>query len=99
MTDIDKESLPEGVQLQKISYQGSGIQPPVFLAGSFSSTPWEPKEMEYTKSDAETDYLFSTEVSVSEGEYQYKFRVGHGDWWVLDESMPTSESGFQQVKS
>ena len=37
------------------------------------------------------EFLFYKEFDdVEEGEYQYKFRLGLGDWWVLDE---TAEAG------
>lgn len=29
-----------------------------------------------------------------EGEYQYKFRLGPGDWWVCDEDKPTVDDGL-----
>ena len=35
------------------------------------------------------EYTFSTGFDVEKGEYQYKFRLGPGDWWVLDETKPT----------
>lgn len=31
---------------------------------------------------------FWQEFDLEEGEYQYKFRLGPGDWWVLDETTP-----------
>ena len=44
--------------------------------------------MQYTESDGE--YTFTKEVEIEEGkEYQYKFRVGEGDWWLLNEDEPT----------
>ena len=37
------------------------------------------------------EYKFTKELEVEEGqEYQYKFRVGEGDWWLLNEDEPTS---------
>jgi hypothetical protein len=39
------------------------------------------------KADGELE--FTKEVSVQEGkQYQYKFRVGDGEWWVLNEQAP-----------
>lgn len=36
------------------------------------------------------EFEFYTEVHVQVGkEYQFKFRIGEGDWWVLDEEHPT----------
>jgi len=72
----------------KLSKQG--IQPPIFLAGSFSDPAWQPQEMQHTTNET-GDYEFHKEVQVEEGkEYQYKFRVGEqGDWWMLNEESPT----------
>lgn len=37
------------------------------------------------------EFLFYKEFDdVEEGEYQYKFRLGLGDWWVLDETAETA---------
>jgi len=76
-----------------IEYSKPGAEPPIYVAGSFSS--WQPQEMEFTD-DAEHGRKFTKKLEVEEGkEYQYKFRLGHGDWWELDESGPTvtDESG------
>jgi hypothetical protein len=77
-----------------ITYTRSGAQPPIFLAGSFSDPKWEPQEMEYT-TDENRDYHFHKEVEVDEGgSYQYKFRIGAGDWWELNEQAPTGRFYF-----
>lgn len=42
--------------------------------------------------DEEGEYTFTKEVEVEEGkDYQYKFRVGEGDWWLLNEAEPTGK--------
>lgn len=81
----------------RLSYARTGTQPPVFLAGSFSSPPWEVMEMSFAEAsvnDAGEDgqYRFYKDVDVPEGRWQYKFRIGHGDWWVLDEQAETGTS-------
>ncbi|KAA8563961.1 hypothetical protein EYC84_011964 [Monilinia fructicola] len=44
--------------------------------------------MEYTN-ESKDHYVFSKAVEVEEGkEYQYKFRIGDGDWWMSDEDAP-----------
>jgi hypothetical protein len=78
-----------------LSYAKPGTVPPVFVAGSFSSPPWQPLEMTAAKQlladGSETgEYEFRREVTVSGGSWQYKLRLGHGDWWVLDERAETS---------
>ena len=38
-------------------------------------------------------YIFSKEFEVEpSSKIQYKFRVGHGDWWMLNEDAPTGIS-------
>lgn len=74
---------------QKFIYSKLGTQPPIYLAGSFSEPEWQPKEMQYT-TDPNNEHEFYHEVKVEEGkEYQYKFRIGKGEWWMLDENAPT----------
>jgi hypothetical protein len=70
-----------------VTYAHPGAQPPIYLAGSFSD--WQPEELEYTKEGDE--YIFKKDVVVKGGEYQYKFRIGPGDWWVLNEDAPTGD--------
>ena len=43
---------------------------------------------------ADGEWEFSKTFSAAKGEYQYKFRLGPGDWWVCDESKPTVDDGF-----
>jgi len=40
------------------------------------------------------EWEFSKTFSAAKGKYQYKFRLGPGDWWVCDESKPTVDDGF-----
>jgi hypothetical protein len=74
--------------LVTVEYSKPGTQPPVYLAGSFSEPGWHPEEMEYTTEGLE--HQFHKELLVEEGgNFQYKFRIGPGDWWVLNEDSPT----------
>ncbi|TGO83210.1 hypothetical protein BPOR_0684g00040 [Botrytis porri] len=71
-----------------ITYSKPGTAPPIYLAGSFPESGWQPREMEY-KNVSNDHYVFSKAVEVEEGkEYQYKFRIGDGDWWMSDEDAP-----------
>jgi hypothetical protein len=75
--------------LVAVTYSKPGIQPPIYLAGTFSHPPWQPQEMQHTINE-QGEYAFTKEVEVEEGkEYQYKFRVGEGDWWLLNEDAPS----------
>lgn len=73
-----------------ITFDQLGVQPPVYVAGGF--TNWTPTEMKHepVEKDGVVEHHFSFTVDLAPGEYQYKFRLGPGDWWVLDESTPTS---------
>ena len=80
--------------LTTIRYSGPGTQPPIFLAGSFSDPEWTPEEMQYT-TDEQNEHEFYREIEAEEGkEYQYKFRIGLGDWWMLNEGSPTGKITF-----
>lgn len=72
-----------------VKYSKPGTQPPVYLAGSFSDPAWQPQEMEHT-TNADGEHEYHKDVQVEKGkEYQYKFRLGPGDWWTLNEDAPT----------
>lgn len=75
-----------------ITYRQPGTQPPIFVAGSFSDPQWQPLEMQFTTDDA-GEHTFFKDVEVPPGsQIQYKFRVGPGDWWVLNEDAATGMS-------
>lgn len=72
-----------------VRYKKQGTLPPIFVAGSFSDPEWQPEEMQYT-SMGDNEYEYYKEVHIRQGkEYQYKFRIGEGDWWVLNEDSPS----------
>ncbi|KAL8414198.1 hypothetical protein RB594_005427 [Gaeumannomyces avenae] len=69
-----------------ITFRRPGTSPPVFVAGTFSEPQWQPQEMT-SSSDGQGEYEFKAELLAAPGSsIQYKFRVGHGDWWLLDEN-------------
>lgn len=71
-----------------IRFTKAGLQPPVYLAGSFSNPAWLPLPMQYII-DEHNEHQYHKDIEVEEGaEYQYKFRLGEGDWWVLNEESP-----------
>ncbi|RKU40280.1 hypothetical protein DL546_000218 [Coniochaeta pulveracea] len=79
-----------------ITYRRPGTQPPIFVAGEFSDPPWTPQEMDYT-TDEDGEHTFKKDIEAYAGSsVQYKFRVGLGDWWVLNEDAPTAtdSAGF-----
>ncbi|EPE10247.1 hypothetical protein F503_05342 [Ophiostoma piceae UAMH 11346] len=74
----------------EITYRSTDLLPPLFLAGSFSSPPWTPLEMKHHKTTS-GEHIFTQTIHVKPGTtVQYKFRVGLGDSWVLDETLPIS---------
>jgi 1,4-alpha-glucan branching enzyme len=71
-----------------ITFTKADVQPPVYIAGGF--TDWSPMEMQ-CESTQSGQNKFTHTTELQPGEHQYKFRLGPGDWWVLDESAPTGQ--------
>ncbi|KAK5137862.1 hypothetical protein LTR08_006631 [Meristemomyces frigidus] len=85
-----------GVEAMKqsvtVEYASPGLQPPVYVFTSLSDPQWTALEMSSEKL-GNGDYHFRKTFNVEEGEYQYKFRLGPGDWWALNESAPIVDDG------
>lgn len=86
----------EGSRKQKvtITFEAPGTQPPVFLCGDFTSPSWAPHELNPEETAMIGDwveYRFSKDFEAPEGRWQYKFRLGTGDWWVCDEKTETGK--------
>ncbi|KAK0865583.1 hypothetical protein LTR91_004660 [Friedmanniomyces endolithicus] len=75
-----------------IKYTSKGLQPPVYIFTSLSDPQWEAVEMDH-EILADGENSFSKTFMADEGEYQYKFRLGPGDWWALDDTEPTLDDG------
>ncbi|WPH03025.1 Hypothetical protein R9X50_00589900 [Acrodontium crateriforme] len=69
-------------------YSSPGLQPPVYAFTNLSDPKWEAVEMDAKKND-KGEWNFSKTFSVEPGDYQYKFRLGPGDWWALDDQHET----------
>lgn len=86
-----------GVEAMKIpvciEFASPGLMPPVYVGTSLSDPPWEPVEMEHF-SNHSGEYTFRKFFAVEEGEYQYKLRLGPGDWWVCDDTQPQVDDGL-----
>ncbi|EMC99062.1 hypothetical protein BAUCODRAFT_389627 [Baudoinia panamericana UAMH 10762] len=76
-----------------VEYASPGLQPPVYVFTSLSDPQWSEVEMEQEKKD-DGEYRFSQTFAAEEGEYQYKFRLGPGDWWALDDTKPSVDDGM-----
>ena len=102
MVNIPKQRI-------EITFKSPGACPPVFVSGAFTTPPWQVYEMKYhtaVRNIGEEDpsleskeYLFYQQFQVSEGHWQYKFRLGPGDWWVCDESAETGRRKSCQSSS
>ncbi|KIY01608.1 uncharacterized protein Z520_03160 [Fonsecaea multimorphosa CBS 102226] len=59
-----------------ITFEKDNVQPPVYVAGTF--TDWAPMEMSFetTESNGSTQHVFSYKADLDPGDYQYKFRLG-----------------------
>lgn len=73
----------------RLAYRSKGLRPPVYVVTSLSNPQWEPKELHSEVLD-DGELEFWRTFQVEEGEYQYKYRLGPGDWWALDETKPIS---------
>lgn len=73
-----------------ITFSVPGTKPPVYVATSLTHPAWTPVEMDLKDERTSSgDLIFEKKFdAVETGEYQYKFRLGPGDWWVCDESAP-----------
>lgn len=83
----------------RITFSNAGTQPPVFVAGTL--TAWEPMEMTIAlERNKDGDLVFYKEFEeVEEGEHQYKFRLGTGDWWVTDDNAPKGTRSSQNLQT
>lgn len=71
-----------------ITYRNPGTKPPLYVAGSFSSPQWVDHLMDYTTGD-DGEHTFTKKLEVQpDSKFQYKLRIGDGDWWVLNEDSP-----------
>lgn len=76
--------------LKTIRLTRQDLSPPVFLAGTF--TEWQPSlEMDHETviESNENRQAFYKTIDLKPGEHQYKFRLGHGDWWIIDDAAET----------
>ncbi|KAK5990224.1 hypothetical protein PT974_08490 [Cladobotryum mycophilum] len=74
-----------------IIYRNSEAQSPVFLAGTFTNPEWLLQEMEPSLDD-HGQHVFKATVFVEpEKDYQFRFKMGHQEAWIIDESKPITE--------
>lgn len=78
-----------------IQFENPGTIPPIFVAGSF--TAWQPVELDYEEVGG--NHRFFKNLDVPAGVHQYKFRLGHGDWWICDDSKPTEDNGSGYINN
>ena len=75
--------------LVTLTFDKEDVTPPVYIAGSF--TNWQPVEMDHEQlNSGETPvHRYTKQLDLSPGSHQYKYRLGDGDWWMVDESALT----------
>ncbi|KAM0716607.1 hypothetical protein Q7P37_008052 [Cladosporium fusiforme] len=86
-------SVATMAQKVTITYSSPGLQPPVYITTSLSDPQWDLLEMDCSELPGGEREFVKT-FHAEEGEYQYKFRLGPGDWWVCDEDKPTLDDGL-----
>ncbi|KAK7530155.1 uncharacterized protein J3D65DRAFT_640359 [Phyllosticta citribraziliensis] len=84
--DLSRPKIPV-----TITFYHPSTSPPVFVATSLTNPPWQVVEMDVKQERTPSgDLIFEKKFdAVEAGEYQYKFRLGPGDWWVCDDNAPT----------
>ncbi|KAK7560824.1 hypothetical protein IWX92DRAFT_420294 [Phyllosticta citricarpa] len=89
--DLSRPKIPV-----TITFFHPNTSPPVFVATSLTNPPWQVVEMDVKQERTPSgDLIFEKKFdAVEAGEYQYKFRLGPGDWWVCDDNAPTVSDGF-----
>ncbi|KAK5118392.1 hypothetical protein LTR62_002906 [Meristemomyces frigidus] len=75
-----------------IDFASKGLQPPVYIFTNLSDPQWSAVEMDCEQKD-DGENRFHKVFPAEEGEYQYKFRLGPGDWWALDKSKSLVDDG------
>lgn len=92
-----QKPVTPGVEAMKIpvtiEFGSPDLKPPVYIGTTLSDPAWEPLEMEHF-SNHNGEYTFRKFFAVEEGEYQYKLRLGPGDWWVCDDTQPQVDDGL-----
>lgn len=79
-------------QRVSINFASPGLQPPVYIFTSLSDPQWTATEM-FPAKQVDGEFTFVRNFDAEEGEYQYKFRLGPGDWWVCDEKREVVDDG------
>lgn len=88
------ESEDSDKGLFRISFSPKGAKPPIFIAGTFTNPPWQQLEMQSIELETPGEYRHEIRLNIPKGQdYQYKFRLGKGDWWDLNEEEPTVVDG------
>ena len=85
-------TVPTGQPLQPvtITFSSPEAQPPIFVAGDFTEPLWAPELMDFEDGKGGVP-VFKKSFHVPAGRYQYKFRLGAGDWWACDDKAKTGQ--------
>ena len=80
-------------QAVQIVYPYPEAEPPIFVAGDFTDPPWDPHELNYEKTST-GESRFSRSFNITDGEWQYKFRLGSNsseEQWICDNNTETGK--------
>lgn len=75
-----------------ITFSSPGLRPPVYIGTNLTDPQWDPIEMDSEQTDR-GEWTFAKSFMAEAGEYQYKLRLGPGDWWICDDSKPKLDDG------
>ncbi|KAI0999058.1 hypothetical protein K3495_g9136 [Podosphaera aphanis] len=90
MQNLTSKEEEASMGIYRIEYSHPETKPPVFIAGTFADSEWQPIEMNAVKEETSDEYKYDIRLKLRTGEdHQYKFRIGEGQWWVLNEDEPT----------
>lgn len=90
------ESSTHG-SLVTITYSKPDLLPPVYIATSMTDPAWQAIEMTLQRQDLQIEGSIAMPIysksfsNVKKGEHHYKFKLGPGDWWVVDHSKPIGQ--------
>lgn len=80
----------------RLQYSQEGLNAPVYVVTSMSDPQWAPLEMDQ-ENNADGTLVFFKDFEATPGKHQYKYRLGPGDWWALDETKPSGELQHRYV--
>ncbi|POS85825.1 hypothetical protein EPUL_003365 [Erysiphe pulchra] len=73
----------------RIRYSSKDAKSPVYIAGTFTNPPWQLLKMKSLEPETSIESKFEIRLDLAKGQdYEYKFRVGRDEHWILNEEEP-----------